>query len=340
MRTKVKNFIGIDVSKLTLDVSVIQTIDGEWEDVKWMRMANTKEGLEELQAELIKLDVTFDEQSLVVIENTGIYHRKLANFCKKIELPLVIENAARIKWSLGLVRGKSDKADSKRIAVYALRHNDEMLSGSYSCDLLYQLSDLLSTRDMLIKQINQLKVPMKERALFGDQSVGIQMAEALEPAIAGLEKSKKQIEQQILSLIKENEKLNSNFKLAISVPGIGWVTAAKLMVYTRNFTAYVTGKQLASYCGCAPFENTSGTSIKGKPHVHQMSNKDLKRLLHQGARSIIKHNAEFQNYYQRKVAEGKHDLSIVNAVKNKIILRVAAVVKNRKKYVDNCEKAA
>ncbi len=125
-----------------------------------------------------------------------------------------------------------------------------------------------------------------------------------------------------------------------SLPGIGPITAVYLLGCTANFAAKPSGKQLACYAGLAPFAHTSGTSIRGKPKVHKMANKELKTLLHQGARSVIQHNAELRQYYERKIGEGKHDLSAVNAIKNKIVLRVAAVINHQKPYVDYTKVAA
>ena len=71
-----------------------------------------------------------------------------------------------------------------------------------------------------------------------------------------------------------------------------------------------------------------------------MANKELKALLHMGARSAVQHKAEFKQYYKRKEKQGKHHLEILNAVKNKIVLRAVAVIKNQRKYVDNYATAA
>ena len=66
-----------------------------------------------------------------------------------------------------------------------------------------------------------------------------------------------------------------------------------------------------------------------------MANKELKKILHMGAMSVIHCNPEMKQYYERKTAEGKHSLSVINAVKNKLVLRVVAVIKSRNPYVDN-----
>jgi transposase len=93
------------------------------------------------------------------------------------------------------------------------------------------------------------------------------------------------------------------------------------------FTICTSGKQLACYCGVVPFDYQSGISIKGKHHVHKMANKELKRLLNMCALTSIKNYKEFKHYYERKKREGEHAMSILNAIKNKLVLRTFAVVK-------------
>jgi len=91
-------------------------------------------------------------------------------------------------------------------------------------------------------------------------------------------------------------------------------------------------KRLASFCGIAPFEYSSGTSVKGKTKVHSMANKQLKRTLHMFALSAVQFNPEMKTYYKRKVAKGKNKLLVINAVRNKLVQRVFACVRDKKEY--------
>ena len=166
------------------------------------------------------------------------------------------------------------------------------------------------------------------------------MEQVHKSALNGMKKSLILIEEQIKEIVGQNAAIKTNYDLLLTVPGVGPITAIYVICCTANFASRISGKQLASYAGVVPFENKSGLSIKGKPRVHKMANKELKRLLHMGAHSVVQHNEEFKQYYKRKEKEGKHHLAILNAVKNKIILRVAAVVKNQSKYVDKYKKAA
>jgi transposase len=104
------------------------------------------------------------------------------------------------------------------------------------------------------------------------------------------------------------------------------------MIYTHNFTRFDNAKQIASYCGIAPFEYSSGTSVKGKTKVHKMANKTLKTSLHMCSVSSVRHNPEMKKYMERKVAEGKNKMLVLNAIRNKILQRVFACVRDKKMY--------
>ena len=83
-----------------------------------------------------------------------------------------------------------------------------------------------------------------------------------------------------------------------------------------------------------PFENSSG-KFKGKARVSKMANKTLKTALHMRALSAITAQGEMRDYYLRKVAEGKNKMSVINALRNKIIQRIFSCVKNKTLYDRN-----
>ncbi|SFE44289.1 transposase, partial [Spirosoma endophyticum] len=91
-------------------------------------------------------------------------------------------------------------------------------------------------------------------------------------------------------------------------------------------------KKLACHAGVAPFEHSSGSSVRGKTRVNHHARKSLKTLLHMAAMSALQVKGELQDYYQRKVADGKNKMLVINALRNKLIHRVYAVVKRGKKY--------
>ncbi|RZL45165.1 MAG: IS110 family transposase [Pedobacter sp.] len=333
-------FIGIDVSKPYFDASLMAVVSHVKQAIQTARFDNTSLGLKLFEKWLKTYKVSLNDDSLVVIENTGIYHRLIWDFCSKKNLPIHIGNAAHIKWSFGIARGKNDKIDSIRLCNYAFKEAEDLKATGALDPQLLHLKDFISARTKLLKQRSGLSVSIKELGNFNDRSHQKLIEEALKNAIDGIATSIKNIEEQIKKIITENQDFKRNYILLTSIPGIGHVTAVYLIGCTANFAGRPSGKELACYAGVAPFEHSSGISIKGKPRVHRMANKELKRLLHMCALSLIQYNEEFKTYYNRKKNEGKNSMSIINAVRNKIALRVAAVIKNQTNYKNNYNIAA
>ena len=340
MNEEVKFYLGIDVSKLWFDITVMSVIDHKKQPLQTKRFDNSLEGVKQLDKWLKLQNVSFDQRSLLVIENTGVYHRLIWEYCSTHGLPIYIGNAAHIKWSFGIARGKNDVIDSQRLCNYACKNADELTATAALDPVFLQLKDMITSRVRLKEQVSTTKVFLKELKLSNSKEVQQVLERAHKAALTGLEKSIEQIEAHIKKIIENNTSLKANYELLISVPGIGHVTAVYMICCTNNFAGNISGKQLASYAGVVPFKDTSGTSLKGKDKVHKMANKDLKKLLHLCAVSAIGHHQEFRQYYERKKAEGKHSMSILNAIRNKIALRAIAVIKSQKKYVDNYKKAA
>ena len=340
MQKNVKNYLGIDVSKLTLDVCILIVKDHLKGPVVTKRFDNNGEGIKELNKWLKSQKVCFNANSLVVIENTGVYHRLLWQYCSEHGLPIHIGNATHIKWSFGIARGKNDRIDSQRLCTYAFKHVDDLKATPLLNPVLLTLKDLMTARSSLLAQCGSIEAYIKELKLSNSKEVQQLMEQAHKAALKGLKESIAVLEKQIRQIISESTAIKTNYELLITVPGIGHLTAVYIICCTNNFSSKITGKQLACYAGVVPFDHTSGTSIKGRNKVHKMANKQLKKMLHLCAISSIRYEGEFKAYYERKKTEGKHGMSIINAIRNKIVLRAVAVVNKQKPYVNNYEKAA
>lgn len=335
-----KNYLGIDVSKPWFDVSLMVVIDHVKQPIVTERFDNNSAGLKLFKAWLKTASVTLNQNSLLVIENTGVYHRQLWSFCSKHNLPIHIGNAAHIKWSLGITRGKNDVIDSVRLCQYCCKQSDELKATPALNPVFMKLKDLMSSRSRLVTQLHSTKNYIKELQCSNDKQLLATLEKAHKAAIEGLKKSIVQIESLIDEIIQEEPVIYKNYLLIKSVPGIGHLTAVYIICCTNNFASKVTGKQLASYAGVVPFEHSSGVSIRGKNRVHKMANKELKKMLHLCALTAIKYYPEFKQYFDRKKAEGKNGMLVLNAIRNKLVLRVVAVVNKQEPYVDNTKIAA
>jgi transposase len=109
-------------------------------------------------------------------------------------------------------------------------------------------------------------------------------------------------------------------------------TAIEVIIATNEFKNFTNAKQFACYCGVVPFDFSSGTSIHKRPRVSSMANVSLKTLLHMSALSAVAMKGEMREYFIRKVTQGKNKMSVINAIRNKLILRIFAVIKKDQSY--------
>ncbi len=109
--------------------------------------------------------------------------------------------------------------------------------------------------------------------------------------------------------------------------------SAYLIALTDGFHRFTDPRELACHAGVAPFERSSGSSVRGRTRVSHQANKTLKTMLHMAALANVQRAGELKTYFQRKVAEGKKPILVVNAVRNKILHRVCAVIRRGQPFV-------
>ena len=221
-------FVGIDVSKQTLDVAFIVEQHSEKSTPCWKVFANNEKGLFEMKQWLQSNQVSLNDETLFVIENTGLYHRMLVDFCNKHQLQLCIENGAQVKWSLGIARGKSDKVDSRRLATYAVRFADRLKPAAALHEGIQAIKDLISLRNRHIVQLSSLRSYLKElKATTNPQAVK-ELEKIHLPLIAAMKVAIKKTEAAIIKKIQANDLTKKQYSLLLSIPCIGPVTAAYL----------------------------------------------------------------------------------------------------------------
>jgi transposase len=324
-----KNFIGIDISKNTFDLALIK--DNNPSLIISDEISNDHKGIAKLE-EFIKKQGLKMEETLFCMEHTGIYCRLLSHYLAERKYNVWLEMPVQIIRSLGVQRGKNDRIDAKRIAEYACLKKDKAVLWQPPREVVIQINDLLTLRDRLVESRKSLNQPIKEFKDAGFKDTAKLIESRCIHTLKAIDKEIKQIEKDLDDLINKDSNLKKLYKLATSVPGIGKITAFTLIYFTDEFKLYLNAKQLACYCGVAPFEHTSGTSVKGKSRVSSFANKRLKKLLHLVALSCISSNRELSQYYKRKVSEGKNKMLVINAIRNKILQRLCAVIKRGTPY--------
>lgn len=320
-------FLGIDVSKKNFDAAL--TLDGK--NFHEAQVENLGKPIEIFFRNLKSQLSTFSNL-IVCLEHTGIYCLPLLDYLVKNDIRVCVEPALQIKQSQGMTRGKTDQVDSRRIALYAFKNRENLTFWKPQRHCIQKLKALLATRDRLVKIKVQIEVPLQECEEFIESSIRKDMIKHCQKTLRSLELDIDRIEQAIDLLVKEDNRLRQQCALATSVPGIGKITALNMIISTQEFTRITEAKKFACYAGVAPFEHSSGSSVRGRTRVSKMANMTMKRLLHLAAMSAIQCCEELKTFYQRKVAAGKNKMSVLNAVRNKLISRIFSCINNNRKY--------
>jgi transposase len=325
-------FIGIDFSKSKFDVSVTEDIDTK--EHKQAVFENVKTGYDDCLKWLTQQSKIKRESWLFCGEHTGLYSRGLADYLVKKHLLIWLENPLQIKQCSGIKRAKTDSIDARCIAQYACRYVDKVKAYKSMTREINDLRLLSSYRSRLLKSKVSLEVAAKEMRLVLKRDPTARFVyESSNREIEHIKKEIKVIEKKMRETIMQSS-LKENYLLVSSIKGIGDQTAIALIIHTNNFADFENARQVAAYCGCAPFPNSSGTMDKGS-HISRMANSELKVLLTQCAMSAIQHNRELAGYFGRKVAAGKAKRLVINNVRNKLVQRIFAVVKSKTPYREN-----
>jgi transposase len=326
-------FVGIDVSKSTLDVF----IHGMGE---YFKVENSSRGFVKLLERTIKSTSTQKQELFFCFENTGKYSKLLSAFLHTQGLTFAMVPALQIKKSLGITRGKNDKIDAKRIATYAYEKRESIKPTLLPGEKIDQLKSLLSLREKLLKHRTAYKNGLTDIYDCFSEGENDLIKEVQLRLIANLNEELEKIEKQLFVIIQEDENMLKNYKLILSVRGIGKVLGFYMIAFTANFQQFSDARAFACYVGIAPFENSSGKTFKPS-RVNSIANKQIKALLNMASMSVIQHRGEFQQYYEKRINEkGKNKMSTLNIIRNKIVFRVFAVIKRETPYVDLCKFAA
>jgi transposase len=328
-------FIGIDVSKNELDFAVRNTKGFLFH----REVGNQPEAIYTFIKDLCKLPGFDLCRAVFCMEHTGIYNNHSLGCLYKRKAHICLEAATQIKNSLGNIRGKNDKIDAKRIAQYAYDQRQKLSLWSPKRYAIQELSSLSATRSRLISVKKQLKTPLKEHGLFSPKKIARQNTGICSHALKAIDTDLNRVDKAIEQIIKADSELNRLFHLITSISGIGKVTATQMIITTNEFKDISNPKKFACYSGVVPFTDDSG-KVKKKARISHMANKKVKTLLHMSALVAIQYNADLKRYYERMVGqEKKNKMSVINAVRNKLVLRIFACVNQNRPYEINYQRS-
>ena len=321
------SFIGIDVSKDFFDAYFVTCSASSHQ-----RFSNNESGFKELVSWLKSNHVSIGS-SLFCAEAMGNYVMDLSVWLYTKNISIALACPLDIKRSMGIQRGKSDKIDAYKIAVYAKKNMASLKLFSPKQETIEQLNSWIIIRNQLVKQKTCYAELLKQEAIHLKHYDKTDQIEFLNTKMQQVKQDLKEVEARMKSIIEAHSGINKNVRLLESITGVGFINACSLICATHNFTRFKNHRKFACYSGIAPFEYSSGTSIRGKTKVSPLANTKIKTHLTSAAVTAVRWDGQLKKYYHRKISEGKHKASVLNAVKAKLIARCFAVIKRQEPFV-------
>ena len=314
--TKYKEIYGVDISKDVFDV--FGSLNGHFQ------FKNTESGF-------VAFAKALPENVLVVMEATGYYHYRLAQFLDKDGIAVSVVNPLSVKRfiQMKLAKVKTDKSDAKAICEYGSINEVPLYSAL--TDVQAECLQLFRLLDSYLKKSTATKNKMHGETVLGIPSPFV--FRSLRRDLKHLKKEIKGIEDRLLKLVKADQQ--EQLTLLKSIPGMGVKTALFLIVATDGFSKFERAGQLCSYVGITPTIRESGSSVRGRSRISKVGNKKLRNLLFLCAFSACKYNKACKEIYERIVAKGKSKKLALIAVANKLLKQTFAIAKSGRPYDEN-----
>jgi transposase len=324
------SIIGVDMANETFSASVFCTTPPSVKGVEtW---PNNDDGFAAFERSLQKQGL-FPSNTLVCLENTGIYSEAICYWLAARGYLLAVEPPHKVRQALSDRHQKSDDLDSQQIAEYAFRFFDKLHIWKTPSEIQEQLSVLLATREQFSRQSS------------GHQSTLLQVQrkvvktplaeESLRNTIQHLKEQIKKIDQEIKRLISNHPSWRALLAHLTSIPGVGLLLATNLLILTKGFTITNNPRQIASHLGLSPCKFESGTSVYKKPRSRGYGHSRSRKLLYLAALSLRTHNQDFERYFLRKVQEGKSKRLVLNNISNRLLGIICAVARTQKDFINN-----
>jgi len=313
-----QRILGIDVSKDTLDVVL-------WDERGWRHQvfANTPEGFVRLSHWLTKQEAGFVHACL---EATGQYGEGVAEYLYAAGHAVSVVNPFRIKryGESKLHRNKTDKADASLIAEFCLKENPP---------LWQPLPEHVKQLRQMVRRLDDLQ------RNYQQESNRLQSGVNNEWVVADLKDHLQELHMRIQALkaaiqqfVTETPELKHQVDLLVSIPGIGKLTAARLLAEIGDIHSFEDAPQLAAYAGLNPKGARSGSSVKKKTRISKEGRAFLRYILYMPALVARRCNPIIQAFCARLAQKKLPEMAIIAAAMRKLLHLVFGVLKNQQAF--------
>lgn len=308
--------LGIDIAKDSFQATLLVG------DRKYRRsFGNRPKELADLTKWLSKHQVT---QVHACMEATGTYWEAVAEYLHDGGHVVSVINPARIRdyARSKLARNKTDKLDADMIADFC----QTQAPPSWT-PLAPEVREL---RDMVrhLEDLRNIRTQESNRLASGVASE--QVRDMLQSHLAFLDEQIKDLEKRLQDHIDQHPDLKQQRDLLVSIPGIGVLTAAKLL--SENIQSFSSTRSLVAHAGLNPQSHESGTSVRGRPRLSKIGNSNMRKALYFPAISAMRYNPVVSNFCERLAQRNKHKMVIIGAAMRKLLCLALGVLKSNQPF--------
>lgn len=314
-------YLGIDLSKKTMDVNVKNENGKEYEE----KFDNNNKGFVKLEKWLNRKGL---EKIHVCMEATNVYWEDVAEYLYNIGFEVSVVNPARIKGyaQSKLKRNKTDKVDARTIRQFCASEKPE--GWKPPSEEEKKLRSLMRRHESLKRMKSQ---ELNRRSDCKDADV----IQSINDHIEYLKAEMKKLKAEMKELVKKNKRFKKDYKLLRSIQGIGEQTALLLLAELGDLRKYKDARALAADAGVTPKHYESGETVKKRPKMSKVGKGVIRGAMYLPAITAIRCNPIVQAFVQRLEAKNKHKLTIIGAAMRKLLHLAYGVVKNDKPFEPN-----
>jgi transposase len=304
MKTNDLLYIGIDISKESLDISL---------DGKAITLPNNPSGMKSLLANISKTK----RKCHVCCEATGSYGELLLRtlLAKNIDVsqvnPVLIKDYIR---SFGRL-AKTDRIDAAFIARYAAERTPEPLPKT-TLEIL-----ALKEKHRELRHLVRLRANLKASL---DKFLSTVVKQSIRRHISYFDQEIRKLEKQIISNIGANADLKAKYRTLMAIHSVGPKTALTLLLDMPELGT-LNRRQVAALAGLAPVHNDSG-NFHGKRHIRR-GRKVARCVLYMAALTASFKNPVLSPFYQKLRSQGKHHQTALIAVARKLLIQINTAIK-------------
>ena len=317
--------LGVDISKKDLDLYLLDLKTGrQWE----AQFANSPAGFARLGGWLSDRGAGKGE-TVLVSEHTGRYSERLLRWTTQTGWAHAVEKTTVLSKVGQEHHRKEDAYDARTLAEYGRRFTDRLQLRKAPSRRVSQLRRLQAERRKMVDQRASLK-GKRNQAHTHDADMR-ELLRMWEQQIDLLTGHITQLEAHMNQLIEQDPQLRHRNRFMRTAPGIGPVIGRFWLSLFAGETILNPNK-IASRFGFAPHAHRSGTSVHKPNRSTGHGNAQMRKLMHQAARSVATHHPHYRHYYESKIREGKPELVAINNIINKLIHLYCAMWNDRTRY--------